>query len=397
MKLNFKYRNGGMGDGLIFCFVLAILLMSCNREDVYIGRESAFITYMIAENSLSGSAIDDINEMERKVSTCKGGAIFIYADFDYKVNSRHPAILKIVQDDTDEIKSEVLKEYPEQNSCDPAVMKTVLEDIYELAGKRYQINGLVLWSHGLGWLPPSDYQLKSFGEDAGYKGSGYYKQMEIKDLAGVLSDWHYNWIIFDACLMGSIEVAYELKDVCDYIIASPTEISKQGMPYEKILDECCSKNTDVDLIARKFFDYYKGKNTWKHSISVVRTGYLDVLADFFRERLTKEISGISIDVTGKLYYKDLLQKMDESDTERFFDLKQFVQLVCEDSGKLYLYDEFNDIMDYLIAYSNYSNNRGLLKCGGLNTYIIQEGKHDYNAYYKTLSWYSKTNLNSLYN
>ena len=42
------------------------------------------------------------------------------------------------------------------------------------------------------------------------------------------------FIMFDDCYMSSMEVAYDLKDVTDYIIASTSEVMAYGMPYEKV-------------------------------------------------------------------------------------------------------------------------------------------------------------------
>lgn len=42
------------------------------------------------------------------------------------------------------------------------------------------------------------------------------------------------YILFDDCYMSSIEVAYALKDVTDYLIGSTSEVMAYGMPYAEI-------------------------------------------------------------------------------------------------------------------------------------------------------------------
>ena len=59
--------------------------------------------------------------------------------------------------------------------------------------------------------------------------------MEITELAAALPH-NYEFILFDCCLMGGIEVAYEFKDKCEYMLFSPTEILADGFPYEKMFD-----------------------------------------------------------------------------------------------------------------------------------------------------------------
>lgn len=58
-------------------------------------------------------------------------------------------------------------------------------------------------------------------------------QIETTDLADAMADagFHTEYILFDACYMSSVEVAYELKDVTHYLIASPTEVLSYGFPY----------------------------------------------------------------------------------------------------------------------------------------------------------------------
>ena len=56
--------------------------------------------------------------------------------------------------------------------------------------------------------------------------------MELADFASALPlPNHRKWdfILFEGCYMGSVEVAYELKDKTEAIIASPTEIVSPGM------------------------------------------------------------------------------------------------------------------------------------------------------------------------
>jgi hypothetical protein len=41
----------------------------------------------------------------------------------------------------------------------------------------------------------------------------------------------FNFILFDACLMGGVEIVSELKEVSEYIVASPAEVPEKGFPY----------------------------------------------------------------------------------------------------------------------------------------------------------------------
>lgn len=52
-----------------------------------------------------------------------------------------------------------------------------------------------------------------------------------------------DFLLFDACFMESVEVAYALRDCGDYMISSPTEIPGVGAPYEDVVPLCLLPET----------------------------------------------------------------------------------------------------------------------------------------------------------
>ena len=83
--------------------------------------------------------------------------------------------------------------------------------------------GLILSSHGGGWGPADLYDVYLLGEGTRstpearplFYGQDDYDCMEVTDLADALSDTHYEYIIFDACLMGNVEELYDLRNSAD--------------------------------------------------------------------------------------------------------------------------------------------------------------------------------------
>lgn len=69
---------------------------------------------------------------------------------------------------------------------------------------------------------------------------GAYDSLDL--LGGSYSERRLNIIAFDACLMGMVEVAYELKDCADYLLASPEELPGRGYPYAEILHDLVNDN-----------------------------------------------------------------------------------------------------------------------------------------------------------
>ena len=184
--------------------------------------------------------------------------------------------------------------FPTRNSATTASLTSVLNIVKTMYPA--DEHGLVLWSHGTGWLPKGYYKkgpigvrslnieqgeqedkyahlVKSFGEEDGL-------EIDIKELAQAIP-YKHSYIIFDACLMGGIEVMYELKDITDYIISSPAEILVGGFPYDKVADAVFKEGkTDLEKIARDYYSYYNSFSGERQSatISLIKTEALANLA-----------------------------------------------------------------------------------------------------------------------
>ena len=122
-------------------------------------------------------------------------------------------------------------------------LTSLLQDLKVCApAKKYS---MIIGCHGMGWLPVNasralystekyHYEYENSGLLTRYFG-GTTKdfQTDISTLSNAISNANLKmeYILFDDCYMSSIEVAYELKDVTDYLIASTCEVMAYGMPY----------------------------------------------------------------------------------------------------------------------------------------------------------------------
>ena len=105
--------------------------------------ESCILVYMIADNDLYQKAVDDINKME---SAYRGvGDILVYFDGAVGTLYSEAVLLRIRRDKTPEIASDIVIRYGEADSCSREHLDRVLHES--------NARGLVLWSHGNGWLP----------------------------------------------------------------------------------------------------------------------------------------------------------------------------------------------------------------------------------------------------
>jgi len=78
-------------------------------------------------------------------------------------------------------------------------------------------------------------------------------------ISGAMGTTKLEIIAFDACLMGMVEIAYELKDLANYMLASEETIPGYGFPYTQILDTYEDGITSVQfgkVMANKYYDSY---------------------------------------------------------------------------------------------------------------------------------------------
>lgn len=104
-------------------------------------------------------------------------------------------------------------------------------------------------------------------------------QIETTDLADAMADagLHTEYILFDACYMSSVEVAYKLKDVTHYLIASPTEVISYGFPYITMGKHLLG-TPNYKGIADSFISFYSSYYLPYGTVAVTDCTQLDALA-----------------------------------------------------------------------------------------------------------------------
>ncbi|HRH79480.1 MAG TPA: clostripain-related cysteine peptidase [Thiobacillaceae bacterium] len=74
--------------------------------------------------------------------------------------------------------------------------------------------------------------------------------------AGPAPDFDYSLIGFDACLMGSLEALYQLKDIVSVIVASEEEEPRTGWRYDLVLERLRTDPQDLETLGAGFVDDY---------------------------------------------------------------------------------------------------------------------------------------------
>lgn len=292
-----KFKNG-----ISFAITLSLLagLTSCNRPLTtnQITPANAFVSsksitqskkiiptnpnskwtlaiYMAGDNDLYYSALDDINEMEAGLSAEAEKYVNIIIMFDGKEEG-DSKIYKIVHDKTgydDKIISEVIDdkglvipENKEVNTGNPEVFNKFVD--FVTTNYPAQRNVMSVWNHG-GGIYRAKYLTNSliiktsmfadggaFGTNLNFKTQNFASdytsggELFLRHLDPALEIAKKNLgkkldiFGFDACLMGTLETAYQAADYADVFIASEETEPGDGWDYVAYLTEL-SKNLNI--------------------------------------------------------------------------------------------------------------------------------------------------------
>ena len=184
----------------------------------------------------------------------------------------------------------------ELDSCSPQVFGDILR--YMKQNYPAASYGLVMESHASGWLPPltdtsadnqtawgarkrsSGMPRRSFGIDNNANTmSDTGSCMSINDIRDQIASFgRFDFILFDACFMQNIEVAYQLRNCARYIIGSPAEIPANGAPYDKMLRPIYSDSAYVEGIVQTYYDAYLNDPIYVILLSVIDCSKLESVA-----------------------------------------------------------------------------------------------------------------------
>ncbi|UCG42682.1 MAG: immune inhibitor A [candidate division WOR-3 bacterium] len=208
--------------------------------------------YMCADNELlNNRAYEDLAEMTTTGSTQD---VDIIVQVDNVARDTHPGCrrYRVAPD-----RLEPLGELGEVDMADSATLRGFAEFLHRRFPARNYF--FVLWDHGDGWR--EGYGPEESKNDrrqrAGWRGRS---RGDARTQAIIIDDSHEHMmgvsggefrralagvkealgskvrvLGMDACMMQSVEVAWEARDACEYILASEATVPATGWPYDKLL------------------------------------------------------------------------------------------------------------------------------------------------------------------
>ena len=417
IKEYFK-QHGAMPDsGVVETFTIPSNLMEEYKQFFYakeyekeLKGNKVLLFYEAGFNNLSNDLINNINAIKSgyvpDIDSNEILLVFSHLPVSAATYSADTSAVlnRIYKQDGEIVEEELITIREGTPIAYAGVVSSILNVVRELFPD--SVYGVVFSSHATGWLPMGysvaatelydevprgRITLRSWGQEY-YNRSGvtYSTEVEIKDLAAAIP-FKLDYVIFDACLMSTVEVAWEFKDKTKYFIASPCEVPADGFGYNTIAARLLQPmKPDLEGVCMDYFEKYASR--YGCAITMVDCDALQPLADTcqalfskYRTEL-KTLSGANVQTydrleTGKTYCT-------------FFDLKDMIREAGATEEEL---AELQNSLNQALVYENHTNFFGTIQlgsCCGLSTYLPATPDYSETAYHGTQfldGWY-KANL-----
>lgn len=263
-----------------------------------------------------------------------------------------------------------LKEY---EGASYASAEGIADILNEVKTKASALNyALIVGVHGCGWTYASDWSRYpyyarpsvtrprdnnfsgiQFGPDPNAPLTRFFgsvslaeNAMDISTLAEGIreSGLKMQYILFDACYMGNIETAYELKDVTNYMIASGSEIMAAGLPYRSMWSYLNSATPNYSGIVSTSVNFYKNSSDPFCNLAAIDCRQVEKLAGVMKEINAQYQLSASVSL-------DSIQHLDGFRPNLFYDLETYVDSL-HPSG--YLLDQFKSQLKLTIKASDHT-------------------------------------------
>lgn len=319
-------------------------------------------------------------------------------------NDRSATMFELVYDGAECIRKEV-KIYNDPAFTTAEGITSILEDVKRFAPA--PTYSMIVSAHGLGWvpvqatvpsasgageaidMPQTHWEVDGEAVTRYFGGTMKQWQTDITTLAKAIADAgvRMEYILFDDCFMSGVEVAYDLREVTDYVIGCPTEIMGYGMPYH-IIGKHLVGDIDYRAICDDFIMFYTTLYEGQQkcgTIGITDCSEIDDLAVVMKEINSRFAFDDSL--------TNSLQTMCGYSPPLFFDCGDYVDNLCKDDALL---QRFHEQLERTIPYKGhteyyYSNMKGQVHIAAYSgTTISDPSQHIWGKAKTTTAWYKAT-------
>ena len=400
----------------VLAAVLSLLIAGCCKNGGDKEKRMVLVYIAATEQSVSNYASGNISDMltgyvpNRKSETEE---LLVFLQKRGTDTQRSEATLtRYFSNNSGNVDSQVIANFGSDfDACDPESCARVLATAEEECKPTRR--ALMFSSHGTGWMPEgyfdsngehSAYQLSSRNGSRGNleslsklrirEGIGLdyptKHELDIRDFAAITGKYHWEVMLLDCCYLGAVEAAYQLRNCCDYIAASPTEIMINGFPYSCILENLFkSPNaTGYRNICQGYYDMYQAMTGSYQSgtIGLVDCSQLDALADVCATIVASQRSQQqSVDRMSVQHY------FWKSNKDYFFDLTDYFSRFTTEDQMASFTTQMDKTVIFKAATAEFIGLK-IEKFSGLSCYIPDSRYVNLNAYYKQLAWNQKVHI-----
>lgn len=323
------------------------------------------------------------------------GSLVIFAD---GLNSM-PLLIKI-EEHNNKVVADTLRRYDNDNSASPELLRQVIADMQVVApGESY---GMLLFSHGSGWLPAKVYENPTRWKAPADASSQITprsifidngREMELADFAAAIPDGMFDFMVFDMCFMSSVETAYALRNKTDYLLAAAPEVLKPGFTpiYSTSLNLLYKPKADLEGFGQAFFNHFKSLSGQYASaaISVVRTSEMEALASLMRN-IAPDLEQDQAVIDQVQYYDGTFRRDEKGFPRLFFDFRDYISKVTTPQQIEHIDDLLLKIVPFKLHTTEFLNII-IDKHSGLSVYIPQASLPRLNKAYEETEWWRATN------
>ena len=382
---------------ILFVAINLISLVGCQKEETppTPTNERTLFMYLPWSTNLTDYFYNNIADMETAISHTglSKERVIVFLS----TSASEAEMFEIVYENGN-CHRQILKEYANPAFTTETGLTTILNDMKSYAPALNY--AMIIGCHGMGWLPVEKsrgrattdfiyhWEYTDVPQTRFFGGLSAEYQTDVTTLSQSLSNsgLKMDYILFDDCYMSSLEVAYELRHVTDYLIACPTEIMVYGMPYSTMGEYLLSERPDYAAICQAFYEFYSNYQYPYGTIAVTDCYYLDELAD-----LMKRIhSSYSLNGSQTAY----IQRMDGYSPVIFYDFGDYVRTLCGNDSELY--GHFTALMEKVVPFKAhterfYTASRGPItveRYSGITT--SEPSSNSRTIDYPQTSWYLAT-------
>jgi len=236
------------------------------------------MAYIAADDVLSDFAVGSLQQLRRLAS--ENANVAIAAQFDANGKQNIPRLIfRGVEDKSTPIQEKSIEEIDSgTDMAEPETLKAFINWAYEKSAADHYC--LVLWGHGPELLA-NDYPVLPSGK----KPKRFLTPSDIRMALENSKLRKFEIVAVDACSMSMMELACELKDHAEFLVASQEDVPDFSFPYDKLLTFGDAKDrNDIASVCKElparyigaYKDYTLTKATQTASITLSSLSLKDV-------------------------------------------------------------------------------------------------------------------------